>query len=205
MIDPLHVESLLKFLGIHRKLWQAAAEQTVFVTVLAIHFLSQSILWGAFRTCAAPTQSTATASVAEGPGEERTKRKSRWGNTGAALVCTDSNSPEADDLMVGPRQPRTRRARQPLGTRAASTAAAHHSHQAGPLSRASDLLTCPRTCVWRDQQKEILKGGSYGGARITTWVERVAAPCTCEESCRQAAGSSRTGARHGGCLPLLRF
>jgi hypothetical protein len=39
MIDPRHVESLLKFLGIQRKHWQVAVELSVLASVRASHFL----------------------------------------------------------------------------------------------------------------------------------------------------------------------
>ncbi len=39
MIDPRHVESLLKFLGIQRKHWQVAVERSVLASVRAFHFL----------------------------------------------------------------------------------------------------------------------------------------------------------------------
>jgi hypothetical protein len=39
MIDPRHVESLLKFLGIQRKLWQVAVERSALASVRAFHSL----------------------------------------------------------------------------------------------------------------------------------------------------------------------
>ena len=39
MIDPLHIESLLKFLDIQRKHWKAMLELTVLASVRAIYFL----------------------------------------------------------------------------------------------------------------------------------------------------------------------
>ncbi len=39
MIDPRHVESLLKFLGIQRKQWQVAVERSVRASVRVFHFL----------------------------------------------------------------------------------------------------------------------------------------------------------------------
>ena len=39
MIDPSHVQSILKFLDIQRKHWQLAIEQTALASVRAFHFL----------------------------------------------------------------------------------------------------------------------------------------------------------------------
>ena len=39
MMDPLHVESLLKFLSIPRKKWPGVLERTVIASVRAFHFL----------------------------------------------------------------------------------------------------------------------------------------------------------------------
>ena len=39
MIDPKHVESLLKFLGVQHKYWQVAVERSVLASVRALHFL----------------------------------------------------------------------------------------------------------------------------------------------------------------------
>ncbi len=39
MIDSSHVDSLLQFLGIERKHWRVAAEQTALACVRAFHFL----------------------------------------------------------------------------------------------------------------------------------------------------------------------
>jgi hypothetical protein len=38
-INPKHIQSLLKFLGIQRKHWQAAVEKTVLASVRAFYFL----------------------------------------------------------------------------------------------------------------------------------------------------------------------
>ena len=46
MIDPVHFESLLKFLDIQRKYWRMAVERSVFASVRAIHFLHKVRFWG---------------------------------------------------------------------------------------------------------------------------------------------------------------
>jgi hypothetical protein len=38
MIDPVHVESLLKFIGNQRKHWKVAVERSVLVSVRAFHY-----------------------------------------------------------------------------------------------------------------------------------------------------------------------
>jgi hypothetical protein len=39
MLDPAHVESLLKFIGVQQKHWKVAAERSVLASVRAFHFL----------------------------------------------------------------------------------------------------------------------------------------------------------------------
>jgi hypothetical protein len=39
MLDPAHVESLLKFIGIQQKHWKVAAERSVLASVRSFHFL----------------------------------------------------------------------------------------------------------------------------------------------------------------------
>ena len=46
MIDPSHVQSVLRFLGIQRKHWQLAIEQTALASVQAFHFLHKVSFWG---------------------------------------------------------------------------------------------------------------------------------------------------------------
>ncbi len=46
MTDLFHVESLLKFQGIQRKLWHRAIELTVLASVQAFHFLHKARFGG---------------------------------------------------------------------------------------------------------------------------------------------------------------
>jgi hypothetical protein len=45
MIDPVHVESLPKFLGIQRKYWRMAVERMVLASVQAFRFLKKVSFW----------------------------------------------------------------------------------------------------------------------------------------------------------------
>ena len=49
MIDPVYVESLLKFIGIQRKLWKVAVERSVLASVRAFHYLHKVRFGGLSR------------------------------------------------------------------------------------------------------------------------------------------------------------
>ena len=63
-IDPVHVESLMKCLGILRKHWKEAVERSVLASVRAFHFHHKECASGGSLTQCSPisTQATATAS-----------------------------------------------------------------------------------------------------------------------------------------------
>ena len=122
-IDPLHIESLLKFLGIQRKHWQVAVERTVLASVRAFHFLHKVRFAGlpdAGRPDLDPDHSDHASD--EEVGDGGTKRKSNRRKAGAAKDCTDSDSSEGNNLMGEPHPPS--RVRRTLTPRAATTATA---------------------------------------------------------------------------------
>ena len=91
MIDPSHVESLLKYLHIQQKLWRGLIERAVLASVRAFHFLHKVRFGGrlgAGRPDLSPEHSDSTDDddvVDDG----RTRKSQR---AGATLDCTDSDS-----------------------------------------------------------------------------------------------------------------
>ncbi len=68
VIDPRHIESLLRFLGIQRKHWQVAVERSVPASVRAFHFLHTVRLGGrsdAMRTAFDPENSEINRTIAQ--------------------------------------------------------------------------------------------------------------------------------------------
>ena len=109
MIDPLHIESLLKFLDIQRKHWRTVIERTVLASVRALYFLfgglSEAISPDLDSENSAPVSHAKEMAVG-------TKRKPHRQERGAAQECTDSDSSMVDDQMGEPR-PSSRVRRDP--------------------------------------------------------------------------------------------
>ena len=122
-IDPLHIESLLKFLDIQRKHWPVAVERTVLASVRAFHFLHK-VRFGGLPEAGRPDLDPDHSDHAsdEDVGDGGTKRKSNRRKAGAAKDCTDSDSSEGNNLMGEPHPPS--RVRRTLTPRAATTATA---------------------------------------------------------------------------------
>ncbi len=184
-IDPLHIESLLKFLGIHRRHWQVAVERTVLASVRAFHFLHKVRFGGlpeAGRPDLDPDHSDNDSDVEVG------KRKSSRRKAGAAQDCTDSDSSARGNLLEEPRPPS--RVRRTLTPRPATTTTA------GGLSSAPNADTtatrrtpslAPRAsattrgCVRVRISKQRAYQAGHTKAHIVTTAERDAVPTTCDE------------------------
>ena len=100
MINPLHVEFLLKFLDVQYKYWQGAVGPTVLASIYSDRF------GGLPETCLPhldPEQSdTASDNV---KGDESSKKKSRRSKAEAVQDYTDSESSAGDILKEEPRPP----------------------------------------------------------------------------------------------------
>jgi hypothetical protein len=118
MIDPVHVESLLKFLGIQRKHWRTAVERSVLASVRAFHFLHK-VRFGGLSDArrADPDPDNSNSEKDEDEEEAVTKRKSRGRDTNAAQVSADSDSSACSSVQPSPARQTTRRARRTLPTR----------------------------------------------------------------------------------------
>jgi hypothetical protein len=105
MIDPSHIQSLLKFLEIQRRHWQTAVERTVLASVRGLHFLHK-VRFGGLPEAARPELDPdhSEADSDDAVGGVRIKRNPHRSTTGAPQDCTDSDSPEAggpgDELWV---------------------------------------------------------------------------------------------------------
>jgi hypothetical protein len=95
MIDPFHVDSLLKFLGIERKHWQVAVEQTALASVRAFHILHNVHLRGPLERVQSDRDSS---SISRESDEDTTisvnKRKPQSISENPTLVDSDLDSLE---------------------------------------------------------------------------------------------------------------
>ena len=118
MIDPVHVESLLKFLGVQRKHWRTAVERSVLASARAFHFLHK-VRFGGLSDArrADPDPDNSDSEKDEDEEEAVTKRKSRGRDTNAAQDSADSDSSACSSVQPSPSRQTTRRARRTLPTR----------------------------------------------------------------------------------------
>ncbi len=101
MIDPSHVQSLLKFLEILNQHWQTAVELTVLASVRAFYFLHRVRFGGlpkleTVRPDLDPDHSAEDSDDANGG--QRIKRNPHQSLASAPPDCTDSDSPDTDGL-----------------------------------------------------------------------------------------------------------
>ena len=150
MMDPLHVESLLKFLSIPRKHWPGVLERTVIASVRAFHFLHRVRFGGLAELQRSELDSEhSDADSSDNVKGVGAKRKPRRREAEDAQNYTDSDSSAADDLMEQPRS--LSRLRSTTVATTASTAKLPTAREAGttaprqvsPLVRRAPAL--PRT------------------------------------------------------------
>ena len=99
MIDPSHVQSLLKFLEIQHRHWHTAVEKTVLASVRAFHFLHRVRFGGRLDTARPDLDQDRSDSENDDQGYEvYSKRKPHQSTTTASPDYTDFDSPEADGL-----------------------------------------------------------------------------------------------------------
>jgi hypothetical protein len=105
MIDPVYVESLLKFIGIQRTLWKVAVERSVLASVRAFHYLHKVRFGGLSRAvCPDPDPSNSDSEQDVSKENIAAKRKSRRSHTNLAQDYTDSDS--SPDSTVANRSPK---------------------------------------------------------------------------------------------------
>ncbi len=91
MIDPSHVESLLKYLSIQRKHWWVAVDQIALASVRAFHFLHKLRFWGPLEAVHPDLDPDNGYSASdEEVGVAVTKRMYRRNNAGPSPDGTDS-------------------------------------------------------------------------------------------------------------------
>ena len=121
LIDPFHIESLLRFLCVQQKQWRTAVERTVLASVQALHFLHRVRFGGLSEPVRPDLESEQSDSADEdGAGLRLAKRKPRQEKADVSHDCTDSDSLEADNLAEETLQPK--RARRSSTFHDASTA-----------------------------------------------------------------------------------
>ena len=130
MIDPLHIESLLKFLCVQQPQWQTAVERTVLASVRALYFLHR-IRFGGLPYAERPGLESEHSDSADEDDMDRmpAKRLPCRDKAGVSHDCTDSDSPDADNLAADleSRQPKRPRPPLVLGDASTGTMAGHTS------------------------------------------------------------------------------
>jgi hypothetical protein len=93
MIDPTHVESLLKFIGIQHKLWKVAVERSVLASVRSLHFL-HTVRFGGLTNAVRPELDPSASDSEQDESEDDVvaKGKSLRSNAYLAQDYTDSDS-----------------------------------------------------------------------------------------------------------------
>jgi hypothetical protein len=102
MIDSAHVKSVLKFLGIQRKHWQLAIEQTALASVRAFHFLHKVRFGGPLDHVQPDTDHSSTE--ADNEGTTVAKRKYQTASDHFGGDDSDSDSHEQVRLRKETRQ-----------------------------------------------------------------------------------------------------
>lgn len=103
-IDPTHIQSLLKFLGIQRKHWQVAVEKTVLASVRAFYFL-HTVRFGGLQDDARPPHDPdhSDDDSVDVMGRVQVKRSlHRTTSRLSLLEDSDSDSPASPEAMQGP-------------------------------------------------------------------------------------------------------
>jgi hypothetical protein len=121
MIDPAHVEHLLKFIGVQQKHWKVAAEHSVFASVHAFHFLHKVRFGGLSNETRSDLNSdNSDCEQDDSKDGAVAKRKSSGGRASLAHDSTDSDS--SADSKAEPRsaQRSSPKARRTLPTREAN-------------------------------------------------------------------------------------
>ena len=106
LIDPFHTKSLLRFLCVQKKQWRTAVERTVLASVRALHFLHRlgtecvsGVSQALPDVVRADLESEHSDSRDEDDGGSRlTKWQPRREKADVSQDCTDSDSPDADNL-----------------------------------------------------------------------------------------------------------
>ena len=102
-IDPTHIQSLLKFLGIQRKHWQVAVEKTVLASVRAFYFL-HTVRFGGLQDDARPPHDPdhSDDDSVDVMGRVQVKRSlHRTTSRLSLLEDSDSDSPTSPEAMQG--------------------------------------------------------------------------------------------------------
>ena len=103
-IDPTHIQSLLKFLGIQRKHWQVAVEKTVLASVRAFYFL-HTVRFGGLQDDARPPHDPDHSdddSVDVMGGVQVKRSLHRTTSRLSLLEDSDSDSPASPEATQGP-------------------------------------------------------------------------------------------------------
>ena len=91
MLDPAHVESLLKFIGVQQKHWKVAAERSVLASVRAFHFLHKVRFGGlSYATRSDLNSDNSDCEQDDSKDGEVAKRKSSESRASLTLGNTDS-------------------------------------------------------------------------------------------------------------------
>ena len=178
IIDPLHIESLLKFLDIQRKHWKTVIERTVLASVRALYFLHKVRFGGLAEAISPDLDSESSAPVSHAREVAvGTKRKTHRQDGRAAQEYADSDSSTTDDQTGDPRPP-SRVRRDPISQMMVSAAT-----DRPPIAHNINTMAARRTLPQTRRSPTLLRvsGGIFKRrsekadkvkARIATAAER---------------------------------
>ena len=175
LIDPLHLESALKFLDVQRKSWRRAVERTVLASVRAFHFLHK-IRYGGLLETGVPHPNVELGASASDEDErnEEGKRKllGQWADPAPDSSDTDSG---VDVTRTTAPRPSRRRRKTLVGTSdrlpLASNLSAPVSLQPSSLDRPTSAR--PRVRVRGTVPKRSTRHGDRARARKLPIVQPV--------------------------------
>jgi hypothetical protein len=159
MIDPVYVESLLKFIGIQQKHWKVAVERSVLASVRAFHFLHKVRFGGlSYATRSDLNSDNSDCEQDDSKDGGVAKRKSSESRVSLTLGNTDADSSADSDAEPRSTHRSPPKARRTLSTREANAWAFITDHGTTPCPRvdkphpASIACTRPAVagCAWKD-------------------------------------------------------
>jgi hypothetical protein len=197
MLDPAHVESLLKFIGIQQKHWKVAAERSVLASVRAFHFLHKVRFGGlSYATRSDLNSDHSDCEQDDSKDGEVAKRKSSESRVSLTLGNTDADSSADSDAEPRSTHRSPPKVRRTLPTREANAwAGGDQSPSAGaaptgqspcPAPNSSDPLPPKAAARNRTRWKRPYKRHSRA-TRPTASVMHMTAQTPSTNTCSRAS------------------
>ncbi len=121
MIDPAHVESHLKFIGVQQKHWKVAAERSVLASVRAFHFLHK-VRFGGLSNATRSDLNSYNSDCEQDDSKDGAVAKRKFSGSRVSLAYGNTDSDSSADSQAEPRSTHRPppKARRTLSTREAN-------------------------------------------------------------------------------------